>query len=223
MACEDEPVSGDDIRRAASVIAVRAGDDAPEILVVERSGRSRFLPGYVAFPGGAVDPDDADLAGRWFGERVEAVRAAAVREFVEEVGLAVTGAGVRPVPDGAGVGAVDLDPPAPDRLVEIARWVAPEDVPVRFDARFFALTVDQGVDPTPDGTETAAAWWISPSALLREWSAGDRRLYWPTWLTIDRLAACATVEELLALRIETREPDDDEVAAMPPSVFWQDR
>ena len=42
-----------DIRKAASVIAVRDAADGPEVLVVERSAASRFLPGYVVFPGGA--------------------------------------------------------------------------------------------------------------------------------------------------------------------------
>jgi hypothetical protein len=40
---------------------------------------------------------------------------------------------------------------------------------------------------------------------------------------VTELAGCDSVEALLALRVDTREPDDDEVAAMPASVFWQDR
>ena len=57
------------IRHAASVVAVREGADAePEVLVLERGAASRFLPGYVVFPGGAVDDDDAALAARWFGD-----------------------------------------------------------------------------------------------------------------------------------------------------------
>ena len=75
------------IRRAASVVCVRAdGDGEPEVLVVRRSPESRFLPGYVAFPGGAVDAGDAAHAERWFGDPALAPRAAAVRELVEEAG-----------------------------------------------------------------------------------------------------------------------------------------
>jgi endoribonuclease LACTB2 len=211
------------IRRAATVIAVRPGSDGPEILVVERSAASRFLPGYVAFPGGAVDAEDDALARRWFGDASEAARAAAVRELIEETAVAITASGAVVADAAEPHAAVDADPPAVRAFREVARWIAPEDVPVRFDARYFAVEIGDGVEPVPDGGETAAAWWVSPGALLEGWRAGERRLYWPTLLTVRELAACDTVEALLALRIETREPDDDEVASMPPSVFWQDR
>jgi len=209
------------IRRAATVVVARDAADDIEVLVVERSAATRFLPGYVAFPGGAVDDLDDELATGWFGDASHAVRAAAVRELLEEVGLALTATGL--VDGGPTLGAVDAAPPPPDQLVEIARWVAPDDVPVRFDARYFAVRTDRDVEPTPDDTETAAAWWVSPRQLLTEWEAGARLLYWPTWLTVTALAGCNTVGELLALRIDTREPDEDELEQMPPSVFWQDR
>ena len=50
----------DEIRRAASLLAGRDGETGLELLVLERSAGSRFLPGYVAFPGGSVDEDDAE-------------------------------------------------------------------------------------------------------------------------------------------------------------------
>ena len=79
------------IRRAASVVCVRAdGDGEPEVLVVRRSPESRFLPGYVAFPGGAVDAGDAAHAERWFGDPALAPRAAAVRELLKR-GLSAEG------------------------------------------------------------------------------------------------------------------------------------
>ena len=58
--------------------------------MLERSAASRFLAGYVVFPGGAVDGGDAVIAERWFGDAAEAARAAGVRELVEEAGLALT-------------------------------------------------------------------------------------------------------------------------------------
>jgi 8-oxo-dGTP pyrophosphatase MutT (NUDIX family) len=207
----------DRIRQAATIVATRRGADGPEVLVVERSAESRFLPGYVAFPGGAVDPDDEEHARRWFGSPADAARAAALRELLEETGIAVTGAGAVAA---AGLAAVDADPPDAASMREIAHWIAPEDVPVRFDARYFAVELPLDVDPVPDGGETADAWWISPRALLDGWKAGARKLYWPTWLTVSELAGCTTVEALLALQLEPREPDDDEVASMPRSVFW---
>jgi ribonuclease/clavin/mitogillin len=210
------------IRKAASVIAARDLDDGFEMLVLERGASSRFLPGYVAFPGGSVDEDDDALAGRWFGDVGEAARACAVRELVEEVALSLTASGLEENASRS-FDRVDAEPPSIEALAEVAHWIAPPEVPVRFDARFFAVEAPPALAARPDGVETAHAWWISPRALLEEWEAEKRRLYWPTWFTVNAIAACRTVADLRALRIETREPDDAEVETLPRSVFWQDR
>lgn len=207
------------IRKAASLIVVRDAPEGLEILVLERGSVNRFLPGYVAFPGGAVDPQDEVLATRWFGDAKEASRAASVRELTEEAGLGLTSNGL--------VLAVSLEPvegapPSKEQLPEIAHWVAPERIPVRFDARFFAAAAPMGLSPTPDGEETTAAWWVSPPVLLSEWEAGKRKLYWPTYFTLTWLARCPEAKDLLGLRFDTREPTDQEEAELPRSVFRQD-
>ena len=207
------------IRRAASVVCVRsAPDGGPEVLVVERSLESRFLPGYVAFPGGAVDDADAAHAERWFGDAAEASRAAAIRELFEEAGVTLTASGVV-VADG--FAPTDAAPPATDQLAPLCHWIAPPEVPVRFDARYFTVAAARDVPVVPDGREVTRAWWTSPQLLLAEWEAGDRKLYWPTWLTLTELAACATAEAMLALRFESRDPTADEEATMPVHVMEQ--
>jgi 8-oxo-dGTP pyrophosphatase MutT (NUDIX family) len=211
----------DEIRRAASIVAVRDAGPEPEILVIERSRQARFLPGYVAFPGGAVDAGDAVLAERWFGTREHAARACAIRELVEEVGLCTGAGGLQRATRRASdaVEAVGLDP---GRLHLLAHWIAPPDVPVRFDAEYFSVSSPTGLEPVPDGEEAAAAWWITPARLLEDWKAAACRLYWPTYFTVRTLARCASADELLSLRFETREPNEDELARLPRSVFWQD-
>lgn len=211
----DEPP----IRRAASIVCVRAGAPRAEVLVVERSAGSRFLPGYIAFPGGAVDADDDAHALRWFGTPEEGPRAAALRELTEEVGLAVTADGAVPARD---LGPIDAAPPAPDDLHELCHWIAPPEVPVRFDARYYTAAVQPGAEPHPDGHEVADAWWISPRALLEEWEAGTRKLYWPTWLTVTELAACGTLEEIVGLHFESRDPTEHEETTMPRHVMEQE-
>lgn len=203
------------------MIAVRPSGGGPEVLVVERGPGARFLPGYVAFPGGAADEGDAEVAARWFGDPAEAPRACAVRELLEEVGLALTSDGLRAA-RGHGIASVDASPPRTDQLPRIARWIAPEDVPVRFDAQFFAVRAPEGLEPRPDKAEVGGAWWVSPRALLDAWRDGRRKLYWPTYYTVNALARCETVDELCVLEIRTREPDEDELARLPRSVFWQD-
>ena len=214
------------LRLAASLIGVRDAPDGPEVLVIERTLDHRFLPGYVAFPGGAVDPTDEELAGRWFGDDGEAGRAAAIRELTEEVGMAVTAGGVVAVGAEADAGrrlvAIDEAPPPTSALPELARWIAPTQVPVRFDARYYANRMDGAAAPTADGVEAARAWWASPRALLGAWESGDVLLYWPTHFTMRALAEAADAEELLAIRLVTREPDEDEFGRLPRSVFFQD-
>jgi 8-oxo-dGTP pyrophosphatase MutT (NUDIX family) len=207
------------IRRAASAIVGRDGPEGLEVLVLERSAASRFLPGYVAFPGGSTDRTDEEHAARWFGSAAEAGRACAVRELVEEVSLVLTGDGLGP---GDALETVDASPPSASQLEDIAHWVAPPVVPVRFDARYYAIGAPTGLDPVPDGTETADAWWISPRRLLEEWRAQRRLLYWPTYFTVHALSTCDSVDDLFALRIDTREPNDDELERLPRSTFWQD-
>src|SRR5207248_2894158 len=67
VTCEDTSV----IRKAGSVLVGRDSSEGLQLLVLERAASSRFLPGYVAFPGGAVEPQDEDLARRWFGDPAE--------------------------------------------------------------------------------------------------------------------------------------------------------
>ena len=209
----------DEIREAASAVVAREGDDGLEVLVLERSGSARFLPGYVAFPGGSTDEEDRELGRRWFGTTAEARRACAVRELVEEVSLALTAGGL------VGADALDVvhrEPPATAQLPELAHWVAPTGVPVRFDAHYFVVRALSGVDPKPDGGETTDAWWVTPGRLLRDWADGRRRLYWPTFFTLNEIAACRSVDDLFELSIVTREPDADELERLPRSTFWQD-
>jgi 8-oxo-dGTP pyrophosphatase MutT (NUDIX family) len=216
---QDDAVDERTIRSAATIVCVRAHGDPPEVLVVRRSDGSRFLPGYVAFPGGAVDADDQVHAERWFGDASEAPRAAALRELVEEVGIALTGDGTA---TGAAMAAIDAAPPSAEALGELCHWIAPPEVPVRFDARYFTGALDDGAEPVPDGQEVTDAWWISPSALLAGWESGEHKLYWPTWLTVTELATCDTADRMLAHRFATREPTGDEQATMPTHVMEQE-
>jgi 8-oxo-dGTP pyrophosphatase MutT (NUDIX family) len=210
-----------EIRAAASVIAARDGATGVEVLVVERGKRNRFLPGYVAFPGGAVDAGDAALAERWFGSAEESARACAVRELLEEVGLVLGSDGLAEAEANA-FETLSASPPRSEQLTEVAHWVAPAEVPVRFDARYYAVPAPGGLRPAPDGDETSEAWWVSPRELLQEWRAERRRLYWPTYFTMRALAPCSSVAELLELRIRTREPAESDLEGIPRSTFWQE-
>lgn len=199
-----------DPRPAATVVVVRPGDAGVEVLVLRRSAASRFAPGFLVFPGGVVEERDRDLASRLFGDPGESARACAVRELHEETGLLLTASGLRTDPERRPLDERDVDPPAAHDLVEIARWLAPESLEVRFDAVFFALAAPLGLDPVPDGVEADASWWAVPEDVLLESTRGEPPLMWPTLVTLERLASASSVEEVLAMRIEQLDPGQED-------------
>src|SRR3954453_510405 len=86
---------------AATLVLMReVAGGPPERLVTERTGTMAFAAGALVFPGGRIDADDhltADLLGP------DSARGGAVRETIEETGLAP---GLAPPPDSATVDAL---------------------------------------------------------------------------------------------------------------------
>ncbi|MDN3517945.1 NUDIX domain-containing protein [Aquisalimonas lutea] len=85
---------------AATIILLRDGRPAPEVLLLKRTATTRFGPGAYVFPGGAVDAQDAGdgqapcalgdtVASNELGVRSGglAYRQAAIRECFEEAGV----------------------------------------------------------------------------------------------------------------------------------------
>ena len=89
------------LRDAATVIALRDRHSDPHVLMGQRGATAAFMPSKFVFPGGAVDPADADVpfsrplpalcAERLTedapGTLSNALAAAAIRELWEETGL----------------------------------------------------------------------------------------------------------------------------------------
>jgi 8-oxo-dGTP pyrophosphatase MutT (NUDIX family) len=107
-----EPVP---VRDAATVVLLRDSPGGPEAYLLRRVRGMAFAAGMTVFPGGAVDPRDADTAVGWTGpppsawtgpfdadeSLARALLCAAVRETFEESGVLLAG------PPGGGVCATD--------------------------------------------------------------------------------------------------------------------
>ncbi len=177
---DDRPAPGEDYnprwqgnptspRRAATVILLRDGTDALEVLLVRRTPEAKFMGGVWVFPGGAVDAEDGDGEG--------AVRAAAMRELREEAAIALE---------------------EPSELVAFSRWITPAEVKIRFDTHFFLAVLPSGQEPRIDGEECVDLGWFTPRAALEAHAAESIVLVFPTIAHLERLLPFASLDALLA-------------------------
>jgi 8-oxo-dGTP pyrophosphatase MutT (NUDIX family) len=155
-------------RQAASVIVLRGGGEALEVLLLRRNPAARFMGGAWVFPGGAVDAHE--------GEGDIAHRAAAVREVAEEAGLAL---------------------PDPAALIKFSRWITPAAITTRFDTHFFLAPAPPGQEPRADGEEMVDLGWHTPAGALGAHRRGDLELVFPTIKHLEQLATFDTADRLL--------------------------
>lgn len=148
------------LRDAATVIVLR---DRTSVLMGQRGTSAAFMPGKFVFPGGAVDPTDAQVALSQLNETCEtrlqsesnlptgALTAAAIRELWEETGQIIGKQEPwRDVPDGWEEFAKTGHTPDPSALSFFFRAVTPHGRPRRFDARFFLADADALVTDPDD-------------------------------------------------------------------------
>lgn len=197
---------------AATLIVIRDRDGAPpEILMVERSAGMAFAGGAMVFPGGRVDAADEALAATHDGPDA-AARIAAIRETIEETGIAV-GLSPAPDPDQASRLAIALHAGTPfanllsaerltldlAALTLFARWKPAFHQTRIFDTLFFVAEAPPGDwTPVPQPGECEAAGWIGASALLDRIAAGGATAIFPTIRNLERLAQFGTVAEARA-------------------------
>jgi 8-oxo-dGTP pyrophosphatase MutT (NUDIX family) len=177
------------VRDASTVVLLRDGTDGLEVWLQRRASTMVFAADMHAFPGGAVDAEDAEADlpgvdvphhGRVWSDpdesRVRSLVAAAVRETEEECG-------------------VELSPAS---LVPWARWITPVGSSRRYDARFFLTRCPGGAEPHPTAAEVAHADWVVVSAAVERFAAGQLAMWPPTIATLVELAAFDDVAAALA-------------------------
>lgn len=195
-------------RPAATVVIMREQAFAPpELLLMERSRGMTFAAGALVFPGGAVDEADFLVAERFAGALAVdegAARVAAIRETMEESGLAI---GFQRLPDPEVIrelrarmhggetflrllDAFDLELDL-DTLVPFARWEPNlrEMAKRLYDTRFYlARMPDDSHEPTVDETENVRLLWSSAGEALDRAGRGEARIIFPTRRNLERLA-----------------------------------
>lgn len=198
---------------AATLILMRDRDAAaPELLMIQRSAQMGFGAEAWVFPGGRVDPGDRALAETLISEGASlddiTARVAAIRETIEEAGVAV---GLDPMPDGPALAAIRAglhagEPFAdllashglglvPDALLPLTRWQPPIGAPKRFDTHFFLARAPDGAVIEADGGETVAICWTDAEAML---ARKDARIMFPTACNLRRLGAWQSFAEAAA-------------------------
>lgn len=202
-------------RPAATVLLLRDGPDGVEVLMTRRSASASFAPGAYVFPGGGIDPADAQahaLAARRPGQTDERLTQAiaAIRESFEELGVLLARHA-----DGRPLGAPDiagLDRKAPfaaqmrerglllaaDQVFLLAHWITDRDLPRRFDVPFLAARMPEGQSPVADEAEQFEPVWVRPADALARHKAGQFFMIFPTIRTLERLERFATVDAVLA-------------------------
>jgi 8-oxo-dGTP pyrophosphatase MutT (NUDIX family) len=181
----------------------------PELLLVERSPRLAFAPSATVFPGGRVDPGDVALAHA-LGPTAPAdaaARIAAIRETIEETGVAIgvaAPAAVDPIRaalrHGAAMGeALDGSVLDLSQLVPFARWRPREQHARVFDAFFYLAHLPADALPARvDSTENVRLDWASAREALHAAARGERTLIFPTRRNLERLAQFASYDEAVA-------------------------
>ena len=152
-------MTGPPVRDAASIVVLRdAGSGAgsnsgtgPRVLMGQRGARAAFMPSKFVFPGGAVDPGDAEVALSHPLAEPHAARlaeaggvpglvAAGVRELWEEAGLILGTPGAWPDPPAGWEGfAATGHRPSARGMSFVFRAITPPGRPRRFDARFLMV------------------------------------------------------------------------------------
>ncbi|WP_242115982.1 NUDIX domain-containing protein [Sphingomonas lacusdianchii] len=177
---------------AATLIVLRdRSDGPPDILMVERAAAMAFAGGALVFPGGRIDAGDYALALA-MGDDDLAPRLAAIRETIEEAGIAIGIDGDiesmrRALAGGAPL--AELSPVDPTPLVPYARW-RPDHVPVRvFDTHFFlAHLPETAPEARVDATENSRVLWTTAADALAAADRGEATLLFPTRRVLERLA-----------------------------------
>jgi len=197
---------------AATLVIFRdqPGETAPDILIVERSSKMAFAGGAAVFPGGRGDDADFEFARALGHDDVDeyGARIAAIRESIEETGIAVALRGDHPIEKidaarnalSAGTAfqkiCADNDWQLElEKLIPFTRWCPPFREKRVFDTRFYLIAhEDHDVEARVDETENYNLFWSSAQGVLDKADNGEVKIIFPTKRNLERLAQFGSFE-----------------------------
>lgn len=190
--------------------------------MVRRHADLSFGAAY-AFPGGVVDPDDADAHQYCVGPRIQDAGlklgvqgdglefySAAVRELFEESGVLL--ADIAGLDDNLEIVRARLNDGTESwadfvqrnklrldyaSLHYISHWITPAESAKRYSARFFLAALPQGQLAAHCGGELTASRWVSADDMLEAGRNGDEKLIFPTVKTLESVARYKTLDTLV--------------------------
>lgn len=155
---------------AATVMLLREHDGRLEVLMLRRNRQLKSFGGAWVFPGGRVDAIDG--VG---GDETERVKAAAIRETMEETGLDISGAD----------------------MATLSCWIPPVQEKRRFSTWFFVAKAPDAPVQIDQG-EIHDYRWACPRELLAQVPSPDIMLMPPTFVSLKTLTAFSNVETVMS-------------------------
>jgi 8-oxo-dGTP pyrophosphatase MutT (NUDIX family) len=209
-------------RPSATVVVVRPGKAAPEVLMVQRHSQAAFGSAY-AFPGGVLEPADSNVSAYCTGLSAAAAcrvldvesggldyYSAAIRELFEETGILLATLhsqlpDLQEARDALNAGSLAWDDFVAgaglglrcDELHYFGFWITPEGAPKRFSARFFLAQMPPDQLARHCGGELVDSRWLPARAVLEAREAREIKLVYPTRKTLESVAQFDALAPLL--------------------------
>ena len=211
---------------ASTVLLIRDGKVGIEVFMVVRHQETDSFSGALVFPGGKVDPADAQARPFCSGsenldDAAVSHQVAAVREVFEESGvLLACNRGSHDLIDAAQLKCIDARwrkdlaannttmaqvcrtegiVLALEKMVEFAHWITPRIIPKIFDTKFFIAHAPADHVSFHDGLETTDSEWLRPETAIADAASGKRTLVFPTRMNLLKLSQYTNVHEAMKI------------------------
>ena len=160
-----------------------------DIYSIRRQNYLKAFPGYYAFPGGKVDPEDYefDFQHPLLEDHPAHEIGALFREIDEELGYSIEEA---------------INQKNVTKISKLGTAVTPDFEKSRFNAHYYKVVLTEKPVLLADEGEIAWAGWLPHSDLKDKYHSGEGLMVVPTVRTIEHLFEDITTQEIEKLNLE---------------------